>query len=132
MATRRETIAMLTGAAAALTTTRSSHASADSFYENALVIDGLCFGRDWNEAAFEGLSASGYSGIVESLAREDLQTAIDALVEWRGRAKEHADQILIALSADDFATAKSSGRTAVLMNFQDATMLQGDTDNVEA
>jgi membrane dipeptidase len=132
MTTRRETIAILTGAAAALAIPRARAAVPADFYENALVIDALCFGREWAEAAYEGLRASGYSGIVESLPRESLQTAIDALVQWRTRFDEQADRLLMALTASDFETAKASGRTAVLMNFQDATMLEGDADNVDA
>lgn len=133
MTTRRETIVLLAGAAAALAIPRvGAAASSAGFYDNALVIDGLCFGREWEEAEFEALRAAGYSGIVESLPRDDLQTAIDALVEWRGRVGEHSDRLLLALGASDFAVARSSGRTAVLMNFQDATMLEGDADNVDA
>lgn len=132
MTSRRQAIGILAGAAAALAVPRAYPDTSADFYDNALVIDALCFGREWGEAAFEGLRAAGYSGIVESLPRDDLQTAIDALVEWRARIEEHADHMLMALSADDFEAAKASGRTAVLMNFQDATMLEGDADNVDA
>lgn len=132
MTTRRDAIGILAGAAAALAMPRAYPDTAADFYDNALVIDALCFGREWGEAAFEGLRAAAYSGIVESLPRDDLQTAIDALVEWRARIEEHTDRLLMALSAADFEAAKASGRTAVLMNFQDATMLEGDADNVDA
>ena len=101
-------------------------------YENSLVIDALSFGKKWDEAEFTALQKAGYSGIIESLARDDLQTAINGLVEWRERVSEHDDKLLIALSASDFQLAKKSGRTAVLMNFQDATMLEGDENNVDA
>ncbi len=77
---------MLTGAAAAVTIPRAATATAAEFYETALVIDGLCFGRERDEATLDALRAARYSGIVESLPREDLQTAIDALVEWRACA----------------------------------------------
>jgi hypothetical protein len=90
-------------------------------YDRSLVIDSLCFGRDWGEEVFTALSETGYSGIIESLEREDLQTAIDELLMWRRRVEENSDQLLLALSAQDFERAKQSGRTAVLMNFQDAT-----------
>jgi membrane dipeptidase len=49
-------------------------------YDSMLVIDALCFGREWGEDALAGLRAANYSGIIESLPRSDLQTAIDALV----------------------------------------------------
>ena len=138
MTTRRETMQMMAGAAtsaamaAVAAPTQARAAATDDLYDRSLVIDALCFGRGWDEAAFTGLEEAGYAGIVESLPNSDLQTAIDALVAWRARVTEHDGRLLLGLSAADFERAKQSGRTAVLMNFQNATMLEGDADNVEA
>lgn len=101
-------------------------------YDEALVIDALSFGKDWGEEEFGAIEAAGYAGIVESLPRHDLQTAIDALMKWRRRAEKHDDRVMIALTASDFRHARETGRTAVLMNFQNATMLEGEVDNVDA
>ena len=131
MQTRRQTLKLMAGALAAGSFPALS-TPADNFYQDSLVIDGLCFGKDWGEAVFVGLKAANYSGIIESLDRQDLKTAIDALLTWRRRVEEHPDQLILALNANDFVLAKESGRTAVLMNFQDGTMLDGDVDNVEA
>lgn len=132
MTTRRETIQLMAGAAAIATFPAVARGAGKGLYEKSLVIDALCFGKEWDKAVFAGLEQAGYSGIVESLDREDLQTAIDELVRWRARVAEHGDKLLLALSASDFERAKESSRTAVVMNFQNATMLEGDTDNVEA
>jgi len=101
-------------------------------YDDMLVIDALCFGREWGEDALAGLRAANYSGIVESLPRSDLQTAIDALVGWRERVSENDSRLMLALEAADFERAQASGRTAVLMNFQDSTMLEGEVANIDA
>lgn len=132
MPTRRETIGMLAGTAASLAVMNTRADLSGDFYDRSLVIDALCFGREWEQDAFEGLRKANYSGIVESLPRDSLQTAIDALVQWRDRITESRNRLLMALKASDFETAKASNRTAVLMNFQDATMLEGDADNVDA
>jgi membrane dipeptidase len=132
MTTRRETIKLMSGAAVAAALPAVSLAARKGFYDRSLVIDALCFGREWGDEAFAGLKQAGYSGIVESLDRRNLQTAIDELVKWRARVKEHSDKLMLALSASDFEKAKKSDRTAVVMNFQNATMLEGDADNVEA
>lgn len=131
MTTRRNALQMLGGIAAAATIPAMSRANSD-FYDDALIIDALCFGREWGDAEFSALRQANYSGIIESLPRRDLQTAIDALVEWRGRAAEHSDKLLIALRAQDITDARASKRTAVVMNFQDTRMLEGDVDNVDA
>ena len=132
MTTRRETLKFMAGAALAAAIPDISSSDSRDFYDRSMVIDALCFGRDWDEAAFVGLREAGYSGIVESLDRTDLQTVIDELVKWRARVSDHSDKLLLALTAADFEHAWKSGRTAILMNFQDATMLEGDADNVDA
>lgn len=132
MPTRRQTIQMIAGAAAATALPTLSLGAGKSLYDRSLVIDALSFGKGWEEADYAGLKAAGYTGIVESLDRKDLQTAIDQLVMWRTRFTENSDKIISALSASDFETARATGRTAVVMNFQNATMLEGDADNVEA
>ena len=130
--TRREAIGTVAGAVTLSVLPAAAEDRVGSLYSDALVIDALSFGRDWEQAEFSALRAAGYSGIVESLPRRDLQTAIDALVGWRERASRHPDALLLALSAADFERARREGKTAVLMNFQNATMLEGDADNVEA
>ncbi len=129
MTTRREVLGAI--AAAAASPLAANAATAD-LYERSLIIDALSFGRDWDEAEFNALKQARYSGMVESLSRRDLQTAIDELVTWRHRVAEHPDKLLQALRAADFERAQREGKTAVLMNFQDATMLEGDIDNIEA
>ena len=130
--TRRSTLKMMAGIAATAAAPGVSRAAVPDFYDDALVIDALCFGREWEAPVFEALRKANYSGIVESLPRRDLQTAIDALVEWRTRVKANPGKLLIALEAADFDKAQQSQRTAVVMNFQNTTMFEGDVDNVDA
>ncbi|WDI33017.1 membrane dipeptidase [Hyphococcus flavus] len=132
--TRRDAISL--GAAAAVTFSTSRAAELPGklkrLYDNALVIDALSFARDWDDVEYEAVQQSGYTGIITSLNRRDLQTAIDELVTWRTRVEEYPDRYMIALEARDFERAKREKKLAVMMNFQNATMLEGDVDNVDA
>lgn len=130
--TRRQTLNMFVGTITLAMYPAAAEDRLARLYNNACVIDALSFGKNWNENVFDAVTATGYTGMVESLPRRDLQTAIDALIDWRQRAAKHSDKLLIALSAADFKRAKQTNRTAVVMNFQDATMLEGNADNVEA
>ena len=58
----------------------SSPARLKRIYDNALVIDALSFAREWDDVEYEAVKQSGYAGIVTSLDRRNLQTAIDELV----------------------------------------------------
>lgn len=119
-------------AAAALAALPAQTRAAAASYNDMLVIDALCFDKGWGDEVFAALRSANYSGIIESLPRSSLQVAIDALVEWRSRIDAHPEQLLMALKASDFRQAKDTGRTAVLMNFQDSTMLEGEVSNIDA
>ena len=130
--TRRSALRIMAGLATTAALPDIAFSKVADFYDDALVIDALCFGREWGDEAFRALRRANYSGIVESLPRRNLQTAIDALVEWRTRVKENSDKITLALAAADFERAQKKKLTAVVMNFQDTIMLEGDIDNVDA
>lgn len=104
----------------------------DRLYDTSIVIDALSFAHEWDDVEYEAVKQSGYTGIVTSLDRRDLQTAIDELLTWKKRVEEFPDRYMIALEAKDFERAKRQGKFAVMMNFQNATMLEGDADNVDA
>jgi len=130
---RRSAMKLIGGAGAALGASPALAAdSLDRLYDRAIVIDALAFAKEWDAEEFEAARRSGYTGIVESLNRRDFKTAVDQLLIWKARAETHADKILIALRARDFERAKRERKLAILMNFQDATMLDGDARNVEA
>lgn len=103
----------------------------DALYRRAVVIDGLSFAHKWDDIEYRAIDETGYSGIITSLPRANLKVAIDALMEWRKRIRDNPERFLMALSGADFRRAKSEGKLAVLMNFQNATMLEGNADNVE-
>jgi membrane dipeptidase len=104
----------------------------DETYSNAIVIDGLIIARGWNQASFEALDKSGYSGFNASLDSGSLTKAIKNLEEWQTRIKENPDRLILAKSADDFLKAKKEGKTAILLGFQNTTMVENSVDNVDA
>lgn len=133
--TRRDTLSLAGGAAFSLTAKQAvgqQSSKLDRLYNNALVIDALSFAHEWDDVEYEAVQQSGYAGIVTSLDRRDLQTAIDELLTWRRRVEEFPNRYMMALEARDFERAKRENKLAVMMNFQNATMLEGDADNVDA
>ncbi|NNE42370.1 MAG: dipeptidase [Marinicaulis sp.] len=134
MTNRRDALKISAGAAAlaaAPAALAQGKSKLDRLYDKALVIDALSFAHEWDDEEWAAVKKSGYAGIITSLSRQDLQTAIDEIAEWRKRIKEHPDRYLMALTAKDFERAKKSGRLAVMMNFQNATMLEGEIDNID-
>jgi len=133
MLNRRDAIRVTAGATASLSIARAQTPGRLSrFYDDTLVIDALSFAHEWDDVEYEAVKKSGYAGIITSLDRRDLQTAIDELLTWQRRVKEFPDRYMVALEARDFERAKREKKLAVMMNFQNATMLEGDADNVDA
>ncbi len=120
--------AMMGGKTASALATKSE---LDELYNKSIVIDTLSFAHRWDEEENKAIDASGYTGIITSLSRRNLKTALDQLVEWHQRIREQPQRFMMALTAEDFITAKKTGKLAVMMNFQNATMLEGDLDNVD-
>ncbi len=100
-------------------------------YENAIVIDGLIISRGWNDKSFEALDDSGYTGFFTSLASGSLQSAMKSLADWRDRIDKFDDRLIYANSADDFVRAKKEKKTAILLGFQNATMIEKSIDNID-
>lgn len=132
MLNRRDAI-RLTGAAASIAISPAFAApnNLKRLYDKSIVIDGLSFAHEWDDVEYAAVKQSGYTGIITSLARRDLQTAIDEIMGWKRRIAEHPDRYMMALGAHDFERAKRENKLAVMMNFQNATMLEGEVDNVD-
>ncbi|MBJ2173667.1 membrane dipeptidase [Aureibaculum sp. A20] len=103
----------------------------EELYNKAIVIDGLVIPRGWNEASFKALEKSGYTGFSASLDSRNLKTAMASLAEWRDRIDDHPETFIYATSGDDFIRAKKENKTAVLMGFQNATMMEKSIDNLD-
>ena len=134
MLNRRDTLRIAAGAAASLSAGAPARAAdpLGRLYDKSVIIDALSFAHKWDDDEWAAVQQSGYSGIVTSLNRRDLQTAIDELLDWKKRVEEFPERYLFALNAKDFTRAKREKKLAVMMNFQNSTMLDGDVDNVDA
>jgi membrane dipeptidase len=103
----------------------------DKLYDEAIIIDGIIIPRGWNEESFTALTKSGYTGFNASLNSRNLETAIKSLTEWQMRIQSHPDRLIYAKSADDFIRAKKEDKVAVLMGFQNATMMERSIENLD-
>jgi len=132
---RREFISTLAAAGAAASlgpkVLASTANSWDALYDRAIVIDSLAFAREWDEEEYAAVDLAKYTGIITSLRRNSLKVALDELLAWHRRVKEEPTRFMLALKASDFTAAKVNGKMAVMMNFQDARMLEGDVDNID-
>ncbi|MBN3519238.1 membrane dipeptidase [Algoriphagus lutimaris] len=105
--------------------------SIDKVYDDAIVYDGLVIARNWNEASFEALQKSGYTGFNASLDTGNLANALKNLEEWQHRIKENPDRLMLATNAEDFIKAKKEKKVAVMLGFQNSAIIEDSIDNLD-
>ncbi len=103
----------------------------DKLYDNAHVIDGLIITRNWNEDSFSALKATGYSGFIASIGSGTMTSSISNLREWQNRIKDNPERLILAQKADDFIEAKKHGKVAVLLGFQNSSMIGNTLENLD-
>ncbi|MFC1513865.1 dipeptidase [candidate division KSB1 bacterium] len=104
----------------------------DQLYRKAIVIDALVITRDWNEESYKTAEQTGYTGFGTSLSSGNMESALRSLAEWNQRIQENTDRLVRAVSAEDILQAKREGKPAVLLGFQNATMIGNSINNLEA
>jgi membrane dipeptidase len=108
----------------------ASQLRADQLYERAIVVDALSL-TEWAEADRAAWKESGYTAIHTSLPNRNFPTGMRALESWRRRFAEHADTLLHCRTAGDIARAKREGKLAVLLGFQNATVIEDELANLD-
>jgi len=103
----------------------------DRVYNEAIVIDGLIIGRNWNEDSFEALHRTGYTGFNVSLDSFTFNRALLSLVDWKKRVDNNSDKLIHATSAADFERAKKEEKVAIFFGFQNTRMINNDLENLD-
>ncbi|MCB4809142.1 dipeptidase [Tamlana sp. 62-3] len=103
----------------------------EKLYKNAIVNDGLIISRNWNQDSFKALAESGYTGFNASVDSGDLTKCINNLNNWQNIIKENSDKLLLGTGAEDYIKAKKEGKTAVMLGFQNASMIGKSLKNLD-
>ncbi len=99
-------------------------------YDEAIVIDGLNV-SNWNSVAvFDALRAGNVTAINATVATWDnFQQTMDHMAAWQRRFRERSD-ILKVGSTYDIRAAKESGKTGIILGFQNASPIENDLDRL--
>lgn len=128
---RRRFLAAAAAAALAPRARAAAQGSSIDAFERAPVFDALSVDDNWGDATWEALARSGLAGIHTSLPNASLPAALRGLAAWQERFDRHPDRLLKLLRGADLQQAKQSRRTAVMLGFQNATMLENDVRNLD-
>lgn len=94
-------------------------------------VDALNSSR-WDRSLFEEWRAGGLDCVHVTCAHwEDARATLDNLGAWYRRLRQNADILALATSGADIRSAAASGKTAVVLGFQNASPIEDDLDLVE-
>jgi membrane dipeptidase len=100
-------------------------------YRDALVIDALVTTRGWSEESWQIATQAGYTGLGTSLSTGSMEAALGDLEEWNQRIESSPDKYVRADSVGDFEHAHAAGKLAVLLGFQNTTMIGDSIQNLD-
>ena len=102
-----------------------------TLHDDATVVDGLQISK-WDRDTLEELRTGGVTGVNATCAVwEGPEETMRAVGEWYQLAARHDDLMVLAESADDIRKAKTEGRVAVLLGFQNTSPFGDDYRLVE-
>lgn len=96
-----------------------------------MIIDGLQCGH-FDRASFQSLGTAGVGAVVVTLGFwEGAVESLDAIARWRDLLRDNADLAEIVTTASAVERIAASGRIAVILGFQNATLYEGRIRFVE-
>ncbi len=107
----------------------SEHAR--ELHRRAIVIDGLDTSRWGSETVYRGLREGGVTAINATVAIwDDYVSALKNMTDWLGWFEEFAELIRPVHAVKDIQSAKSEGRTGVILGWQNASPIGNDLANL--
>ena len=105
--------------------------TAARIYDESIVIDGLNVSNWDSPAVYQSLQAGKVTAINATIAVwEDYLETMDNVVAWLRRFRTHEDSLLQVKSVDDVARAKDTGKTGVVLGWQNATPIGNQLDRL--
>lgn len=115
---------------AAASVLRAQPDETDRLYDRSVVIDSLCL-LQWSKADVAAWRRSGYAAVHTSLPNYNPTVGLRALQSWERIFARNPDTLIPCLSAAGIEQAKSDGKLAVLLGFQNATVIGSEAANLD-
>jgi len=98
--------------------------NASSLHDDLIVFDGLIV-SNWSREIFENMREGGLTGAnCTCCVWENFTETMRNIADWKGWLDEHDDLLVQAYTTEDIRAAKSSGRTAVVLGFQNVSAFE--------
>ena len=97
-------------------------------HQSSIIIDCLEI-SNWSEAVFKNWQKGGLTAVICTCSvLEGFRRTIKNLVWWRRAFEQHSDLIMPVLTTTDIKMAKHTGRTGVILDFQNTSAIEEDLE----
>jgi membrane dipeptidase len=102
-----------------------------SIYDDAIVIDGLNI-CNWSRSIFEEWRKGGITAVSTTCGLwENFPDSMANIVQWQRWFDEHGDLIVQVHAAEDIRTAKKTGKTGVILSWQNTAGIEDRLDYLQ-
>lgn len=102
-----------------------------SLHERCIVMDGLIVSK-WDRSIFEDMKLGGLTAANCTVSIwENFLGTIDNVIQMKKLVDQNSDLVTIARSVDDIRVAKTRGKTAIILGFQNSHAFEGRIEYVE-
>ena len=105
--------------------------SASSLHNDLIVFDGLIV-SNWSREIFENMHEGGLTGAnCTCCVWEDFTDTMRNISNWKQWIDENSDLLQQAYSTDDIRAAKKSGKTAIVLGFQNVSAFEDQISYIQ-
>lgn len=96
-----------------------------------MLIDCLQY-SNWSDSLFEQMREGGLDAVHVTIAyHETFREMVLRIEEWNTRIMRNPDRLMMARTAQDVETAHATGRTAIILGFQNPSPIEDDLGLIE-
>ena len=100
-------------------------------YDDSVVIDGLNVSNWDSPAVFSSLNSGGVTAINATVATwENYDETIESITQWKTKFESSSQMISKVTSTNDILNCKKTGKTGIILGFQNASPIENDLDNL--
>lgn len=101
------------------------------FHDDLIVVDGLIISR-WSRSVFEDMRLGGITAAnCTCSVWEGFQATMDNILDWKRMLRDNADILMPIQRASEIRTAKESGKTGIILGFQNTSAFEDEVGYVE-
>lgn len=103
-----------------------------TLHEQSLIFDGLIISK-WERAVFQDMRKAGLAGANCTVSVwEDFRATVANIAAIKQLIRANADLVTLARSSADIESARSAGKTAIVLGFQNAHAFEDRIGHIEA